>query len=69
MENRDRVKREIRDTGNQLKAEIDKSVSQLEKRADMGAEDKLRFMSAQVEDVQTTEAIYSRAVWSMWRRN
>ena len=60
MENR--VKKEIWDAGIELKAEIDKSVSQREKKANTGTEEKLSFMSAQAEDAQITEVILQSCV-------
>ena len=65
-ENRDRVKEEIRATGDQMiseyTAEVQQSVTRLEKKVDTGAEKKLRFMSSLITDVQTTAGMLQSCV-------
>ena len=56
-ENRDRVKAEARAAGEEIIAAVRQSVIELEKKADTGAEKKLRFMFAQMEDAQIKAAM------------
>ena len=53
-DNRDRVKEEIRATGEQIIAEVRQSMSRLEEKADLGAEQKLTFVNAQKREAQKT---------------
>ena len=65
-ENRDNVKDKIQATRDQMIAEypeaIQQLVSQLRKKTDQGAEEKLRFMSAQKKDAQRTADVLKSCV-------